>query len=251
MDVKTAFLNENLDEKIYMEQPRGFVRSGTESKVCKLDKSIYGLKQASRLWNIKFNKAITTYSKIFAKIEFVSREVYRHSSRSVSQSNSIQGKVPYDSTKTMSHMDCPSRLKDKLDESKYPYASTVGSFMYALICTRLELAYAVGILSRFQANPSFTDWEGVKWVMCYLKRTKSYALTYQADKLKLVGYSDFDYQGCVDTRKSTSGFIFMFGRGVISWKSKKEDCVAQSTIEAKYVAMNLATREVVYLHKFL
>ncbi|XP_068640914.1 secreted RxLR effector protein 161-like [Aristolochia californica] len=151
----------------------------------------------------------------------------------------------------MSQVDCPSRLKDKLDKSKYPYASVVGSFMYALICTRPDLAYVVGVLNRFQANPGFTHGEVVKWVMRYLKRTKSYALTYQADKLELIGYSDLDYQGCIDTRKSTFGFIFMLGGGAISWKSKKQDCVTQSTMETEYVAMNLATREVVYLHKFL
>ncbi|XP_068641849.1 secreted RxLR effector protein 161-like [Aristolochia californica] len=150
----------------------------------------------------------------------------------------------------MSQVDCPSRLKDKLDKSKYPYAF-VGSFMYALICTRLDLAYAVGVISRFQANPGFTYWEGIKWVMRYLKRKKSYALTYQADKLELIGYFDSDYQGCLDTCKSTFDFIFMFGGGAISWKSKKQDCVAQSTMEAEYVAMNIATREVVYLRKFL
>ena len=85
----------------------------------------------------------------------------------------------------------------------------------------------------------------------YLKCTKSYALTYQADELQLIGYLDFDYQGCLDTRKSTSSFVFMFGGGTISWKSKKRDCVAQSTMEAEYVAINLAVREAMYLQKFL
>lgn len=61
MDVKTAFLNEELDEEIYMEQPMGFIDSGNENKVCKLDKSIYGLKQACRQWNIKFHEAVSSY----------------------------------------------------------------------------------------------------------------------------------------------------------------------------------------------
>ena len=55
----------------------------------------------------------------------------------------------------------------------------------------------------------------------YLKCTKSYGLTYQANELQLIRYSDSDYQGCLDTRKSTFSFMFMFGRGAISWKSKK------------------------------
>ena len=61
MDVKTAFLNGYLDETIYMVQPEGFVAKGQEQKVCKLQRSIYGLKQASRSWNIRFDEAIKSY----------------------------------------------------------------------------------------------------------------------------------------------------------------------------------------------
>ena len=61
MDVKTAFLNRNLDERIYMQQPEGFIQDGQESKVCELHKSIYGLKQASRSWNIRFDETVKTY----------------------------------------------------------------------------------------------------------------------------------------------------------------------------------------------
>ena len=85
----------------------------------------------------------------------------------------------------------------------------------------------------------------------YLKCTKSYALTYQTDELQLIGYSDFDYQGCLETQKLTFGFVFMFGGYAISWKSKKQDYVAQSTMEAEYVAINLVAREIVYLQNFL
>ncbi|KAI3457783.1 hypothetical protein Pfo_014446, partial [Paulownia fortunei] len=61
MDVKTAFLNGNLDENIYMMQPDGFIQKGQEHKICKLNRSIYGLKQASRSWNIRFDQAIKSY----------------------------------------------------------------------------------------------------------------------------------------------------------------------------------------------
>ena len=62
MDVKTAFLNGNLDERIYMIQPKGFIKKGQERKICELKRSIYGLKQASRSWNIRFDEAIKSYS---------------------------------------------------------------------------------------------------------------------------------------------------------------------------------------------
>ena len=107
----------------------------------------------------------------------------------------------------------------------------IGSLMYASMCTRPDRAYTIGVLSRFQSNPCYFHWEGVKQVLCYLTRTKSNFLTYQAHKLKLVGYSNSDYHECVDTRKSTSSFVFMFGGGAISWKNKKQVCVAQSRME--------------------
>ena len=61
MDVKTVFLNGSLEEKVYMDQPEGFSIKGKEQMVCKLNKSIYGLKQASRQWYLKFNDTITSF----------------------------------------------------------------------------------------------------------------------------------------------------------------------------------------------
>ena len=61
MDVKTAFLNGSLEETIYMKQPEGFIKEGQEHLVCKLKRSIYGLKQASRDWNIHFDQAVQSY----------------------------------------------------------------------------------------------------------------------------------------------------------------------------------------------
>ena len=64
MDIKTSFLNESLDETIYMVQPKEFIAKGQEKKVCKLQKSIYKLKQASRSWNIKFEQSVKTFGFI-------------------------------------------------------------------------------------------------------------------------------------------------------------------------------------------
>lgn len=86
--------------------------------------------------------------------------------------------------------------------------------MYVFMCTRPDLAFLVNILSRFQSNLAKNHLEGVKQVMRYLK-TKSFCLTYQASELKLISYFDSDYEGCVDTRKSISDFIFVFGDGAI------------------------------------
>ena len=77
MDIKTTFLNGSLDETIYMVQPEGFIKKGQEKKVCKLQKSIYGLKQASKSWNIKVDQSIKTFGFIQCPDELC---VYKRSS---------------------------------------------------------------------------------------------------------------------------------------------------------------------------
>jgi hypothetical protein len=88
-----------------------------------------------------------------------------------------------------------------------PYASIVGSLMYAQTCTRPDISFAVGMLGRYQSNPGMEHWKAAKKVMCYLQRTKNHMLMYRrSNELEVIGYSDSDFAGCKDTRKSTSGF---------------------------------------------
>ena len=85
-----------------------------------------------------------------------------------------------------------------------PYASAVGSLMYAQVCMRHDLAFITGMLGRFQSNPGMDHWKAVKKVLLYLQGTKEYMLTYKrTENLEVVGYSDADFAGCVDTKKST------------------------------------------------
>ena len=91
-----------------------------------------------------------------------------------------------------------------------PYASVVGSLIYAQVCTRPDICFAVGLLGRFQSNPGLQHWGAAKKVLRYLQGTKDYILTYKhTDNLQVVGYSDSDFAGCIDSRKSTSGYIFL------------------------------------------
>ena len=85
-----------------------------------------------------------------------------------------------------------------------PYASAVGSLMYAQVCKRPDIGFAVGILGRYQSNPGLKHWKVAKKVMRYLQGTKEYRLTYKHfDFLEVVGYSDSDFAGCVNSRMST------------------------------------------------
>ena len=73
--------------------------------------------------------------------------------------------------------------------------------------------------------------------MQYLQRTKDYMFTYQrSNHLEIVGYSDSDFAGCLDSRRSTSGYIFMLAEGAVSWKSVKQTLIASSTMEAEFIA---------------
>ena len=113
-----------------------------------------------------------------------------------------------------------------------PYALAVGNLMYAQVCTRPDIAYAFGVLGRYQSNPGMDHWRAVKKVMRYLQGTKNYMLMYrQTNNLDLVGYSDADFAGCVDSRKSTSGYIFIMAGGTVSWRSVKQTLIATSTME--------------------
>jgi len=112
---------------------------------------------------------------------------------------------------------CPNNDLEIIKMQKIPYASAVGSLMYAQVCTRPYIAFVVGILGRYLSNLGMQHWKAAKRVMRYLKRTKGYMLTYQkSENLEIIGYSDSDFVGCQDSKCSTSGYIFMLARGAIS-----------------------------------
>jgi hypothetical protein len=97
------------------------------------------------------------------------------------------------------------------------YVSAIGSLMYAQACTRPNNALAVGMLGWYQSNPGLENWKAVKKVMRHLQGTKCYSLTFKhIDSLEVFEYTDSDFAGCVDSRKSTSGYIFLLAGWAIS-----------------------------------
>ena len=82
------------------------------------------------------------------------------------------------------------------------------------VCTRPDIAHAVGVVSRFLSNPGKQHWEAVKWIFRYLRRTSKLCLSFGRGKLVLEGYTDADMAGDLDGRKSTSGYLFTFAGGV-------------------------------------
>ena len=123
--------------------------------------------------------------------------------------------------------------------------------MYAMVCTRPDIAHAVGVVSRFMSNPGREHWEAVKWILRYLRGSLTSALVFRKSELGLQGYVDADNGGDVDSRKSTSGYVYTFGGTAISWVSRLQKIVALSSCEAEYVAITEATKEMIWLQTFL
>ncbi|KAG2705909.1 hypothetical protein I3760_05G078600 [Carya illinoinensis] len=146
---------------------------------------------------------------------------------------------------------CPKTQIEKEKMARVPYANAVGSLMYAMMCTRPDICYAVGLVSRFQSNPGLAHWKAVKRIMRYLKGTADYVLCYQGSDLQLKGYSDADWGNDLDERKSTTGYAFLLNNGAITWSSKKQPCIALSTMEVEYIACSAAAQETVWLRRFL
>ncbi|KAK8665988.1 hypothetical protein V6N13_006141 [Hibiscus sabdariffa] len=231
MDVKTAFLNGKLEEDVYMTQPEGFVTPENVGKVCKLQRSIYGLKQASRSWNLRFNDAIKEFGFIRNEDEPC---VYKKFSGSivsflilyVDDILIIGNDIPtLQSIKTWLRNVSFNATRKRTNES-IPYASAIGSIMYAMICTRPDLSYALSMTSRYQANPGESHWIAVKNILKYLRRTKDVFLVYGGEEELRI-------------------------KGAVSWKSSKQDTVADSTTEAEYIAASEAAKEVVWIKKFI
>ena len=134
-----------------------------------------------------------------------------------------------------------------------PYRSLAGSLNYAAVCTRPDVAFAVGEVCAHMNNPGERHWIAAKRVLRYLKGTSSVGIgfTKHCDELKLEGYSDSDWAGDIDTRRSTTGYIFTLAGGPISWSSKRQHTVALSSTEAEYMAITSSTQEAIFLRNIL
>ncbi|KAJ4740894.1 Transposon Ty1-H Gag-Pol polyprotein [Rhynchospora pubera] len=303
MDVKSAFLNGELEEEVYVSQPPGFEKKGSEHKVLKLHKALYGLRQAPRAWNSKLDKTLMAIGfkrspveyavyKKHCKQSFVFVGVYvddliitgtcegeiskfKEKMKEIFQMSDL-GLLSYylgievhqttsnitlcqeafarrilqscgmeDCNMIQAPMEARLKLSKKstaplVDQSKY--RSIVGSLRY-LLHTRPDLAYSVGIVSRFMESPTTEHMNAVKHILRYIKGTSGLGCSYgkgSEEELKLIGYSDSDLAGDLDDRKSTTGVAFFLGNNLISWVSRKQKVVALSSCEAEYIAATTA-----------
>ena len=129
-----------------------------------------------------------------------------------------------------------------------PYSLVVGILMYAQLCTCPDIDFVVGVLGWYLSDPGQSHWKAAKKVLRYLQGTKDLMLTYRCtDTLEVVGFSDSDYAGYVNDKKTTLSYIFMMVEGSILWKSVKQTLTASSTMEAEYMACYEATCHAIWL----
>ncbi|GJW61981.1 retrotransposon protein, putative, ty1-copia subclass [Tanacetum coccineum] len=135
-----------------------------------------------------------------------------------------------------------------------PYASAVGSIMYAVRCTRPDVAFAQNMTSRFQQNPGEPHWTAVKNILKYLRNTKDMLLVYGGNpstELRVECYCDVGFETDRDDTKSQTGYVFVLNGGVVDWKSSKQSTTAMSATESEYIAASEAAMEVVWIRKFI
>jgi len=145
----------------------------------------------------------------------------------------------------------PSSEAERMDMSRVPYASAVGSLMYAMICTRPNIAQAVGVVSKFMANPGGEHWSSVKRILRYIKGTSNVALCFGGSRFVFLGYVDSDFAGDIEKRRSTTGYVFTLVGGAVSWLSKLQDVVALSTTEAEYMAATEACKKAIWIQRLM
>ena len=142
--------------------------------------------------------------------------------------------------------------KDSPAFSTQKYQSAVGSLMYLVTGSRPDLGFVVGAASRFLTCPTEHHWKGIQHIFRYLKGTLHYSLTVGGEgELALQGYSDADWGANDDCRRSISGYAFQYGKGIISWSSKRQASPAVSSAEAEYMALARATKEAIWLQTLL
>ena len=140
-----------------------------------------------------------------------------------------------------------------LNTVQFPYSELVGTLLYLSVCTRPDIAHAVGCLSRYMAKPTRDQWNAAMGVLRYLSGTARYGICFSPcdDPTPTVGFCDADYAGDIDTRRSTTGYVFVMHGGAVSWSSRLQPTVAVSTSEAEYMAAAAAVKEALWMRKLL
>uniref|UniRef100_A0A2A4JNV5 Reverse transcriptase Ty1/copia-type domain-containing protein n=1 Tax=Heliothis virescens TaxID=7102 RepID=A0A2A4JNV5_HELVI len=269
-----------------------------ENTVCKLVKSLYGLKQSPRCWNAKFDNVLQKYgltnshadrcvyigcinnkkiylllyvddglllstdvsaltqvmndlkkefsikickSSLFIGMQiekcddyiFVHQRTYIEALiRRFNMCDANTNSIPADPHVILEKSTVPDR-----NNKHIPYREAVGSLMFTAIVSRPDIMYAVCTAARYLNNYDQTHWNAVKRIIKYLKETKHFGLCFRSKQSSILEcYSDADYANDPDTRRSTTGYVFMRNGAAVTWSSQRQTTVALSTTEAEFMA---------------
>ena len=159
--------------------------------------------------------------------------------------------IPMSTEVKLSTRDCPEESQ-RHEMANVPYRSVIGSLMYLMVSTRPDLAASLSILSRFLANPGAPHWEAAKRVLRYLKGTVNMGLRFErTGTCEPVAFCDANWASCPDTRKSSTGYVFLISGGAVSWSCRRQSTTAQSSCEAEYMAAAETVRECIWQRTFL
>ena len=315
IDINTAFLYGTLNELIYMNIPHGIYNNLDRNQyLLKLNRSIYGLKQASRTWfeklcstllSFKF-KQLTFEKSIFVKIieqsiiylgvyvddiliisnnkneinkfKLQIKDVFKI--KDLGEMDSILGirinklenndillsqdNYIYNILERFNMLDsktCRTSIEEKLNfnlnnESNIikvnQYQQMVGSILYLMLKTRPDLSFSITVLSQFNSRPTQEHHKYVQRILRYIKNSKNLCLHLESSNdFNLVAYADASFAPNLYNRKSISGYIIFLGNSPISWKTKKQNIIATSTMESEVYALELCLKECIWLRKVL
>ncbi|RVW71518.1 Retrovirus-related Pol polyprotein from transposon TNT 1-94 [Vitis vinifera] len=282
LDIKNAFLHGDLAEEVYMEQPPGFVAQGESGLVCRLRRSLYGLKQSPRAWFSRFSSVVQEFGMLRSTADH--SVFYHHNSLGQCiylvvyvDDIVITGSDQDGIQKLKQHLFTHFQTKD-LGKLKYFLGIEIAQSSSGVVLSQRK--YALDILEETgmldckpvdtpmdpnvklvpgQGEPlgdpgdiDGSHWDAVIRILRYIKSTPGQGVLYEnRGHTQVVGYTDADWAGSPTDRRSTSGYCVFIGGNLISWKSKKQDVVARSSAEAEYRAMALATCELIWLRHLL
>ncbi|TPX56394.1 DNA-directed DNA polymerase [Powellomyces hirtus] len=266
MDVKTAFLQGDLDYVIYMRQPEGFEDSThpgqstaepcmyyrsqngtTEYILIYVDDLIVASSSKEQLGDVKKELRRAFEMTDLGELNTIWLSQRKYVEEVYLKLNMGDAKVhatPMEHGLHLRNNMAPQNETEEQERSSVPYRNAVGSLIYAI-------AVAMRIVSKYLAKPGKEHWSAAKRIIRYLKGTSELGILLggkenASEPRKLVGYSDSDYAGCLDTRRSTTGFIFMFN-GPFTWQSQRQSTVALSSLQAEYMPLPPGTNEAVWL----
>ncbi|CAL8083802.1 unnamed protein product [Prunus armeniaca] len=234
MDVKNAFLHGDLKEEVYLKLPFGMPTS-SPNDVCKLKSSLSGLKQAPQVWFEKFRSTLLGFSftqNLGQLTYFLGLEVHHQPyGLFLHQHKYSQDLVQLAGLTNTTSVNTPMELNVK-------YRRDDGELLEDPTTYR----------KLFMQAPRHHHLSAVRRIIRYILGTPSRGLFFPTgSSLQLQAYSDADWAGCPDTRRSTTGWCMFLGDALISWKCKKQDHVSKSSTEAEYRAMSAACSEIIWL----